>query len=270
MLDLFSQQYVLFCLIGVMAGILSGLFGIGGGLVLVPMLSALFVAHGWTPELAYHSALATSMACIVFTAISSIVAHHRHGNIIWRYVWLMVPMAFIASLLATLWVVHISAVYLSAIFAIFTFYAAINLFQDSKPAFGKKPSEPELRLVAFGIGLVSALVSIGGGTLTVPYLTLRNVAMKQAIGTSAVLGLPIAIASTLSYVWDALHNAHGLPDSVGYLYLPAIALITPCSVLMAPVGVALTRRLPVKMLKRIFALFLLLVTVKLVSGLWVS
>lgn len=268
MLDLFFQQYALFGLIGVVAGVLSGLLGIGGGMVLVPMLSAMFVARGWAPELAFHSALGTSMACIVLTAISSIVAHHRHGNIVWRYVWLMMPMAFLGSLLATLLVVRMSSLYLSAFFALFALYAAIYLFRDRTPAATKMPGDTELGLVALGIGSISALVSIGGGTLTVPYLTLRNVAMKQAIGTSAVLGLPIAVASTLSYVWDALHSAHGLPDSVGYLYLPAIALITPCSVLMAPLGVALTRRLPVKMLKRIFAIFLLLVTVKLVSGLW--
>lgn len=267
---LLFDQYIWFCLTGLLAGVLSGLLGIGGGMVLVPILSALFVAKGWNPEIAFHAALGTSMACIVFTAISSILAHHRHRNIVWQYVWRMLPMAFVGSLLATVLVTHLSARYLSAFFAMFALYAVIQLFQDRTSVVGQAPSHHEMRWVALGIGIISALVSIGGGTLTVPYLTLRNVDMKKAIGTSAVLGLPIALASTCSYVWDAIHVKHGLPDSVGYLYWPAIAWIVPCSVLMAPLGVALTRRLPVNVLKRIFAVFLLLVTVKLLWGIWRS
>lgn len=283
MFELFLQQYIWFALIGVVVGVLSGLLGIGGGMVLVPVLSAIFIAGGWPHALAFHAALATSMACIVLTSLSSIRAHHLRGNIVWSYLWRMVPMAFLGSMLATLLVVRLNAVALTAFFAAFALYAAMHMLRDQPSAQPpasvvspsdrvlqnvKVPGNTEVGLVSLGIGVISALVSIGGGTLTVPYLNMRHVEMKQAIGTSAVLGFPIAVASTLSYVWDGMHTTYGLPHSLGYLYGPAIVLITPLSVLMAPCGVALTARLPVKVLKRIFALFLLLVGMKLLWGVW--
>jgi uncharacterized membrane protein YfcA len=262
-IQLFIEQYALFCLIGVVVGILSGLLGIGGGIVLVPMLHTILVAKGFSPDVAFHMALATSMACIVFTSLSSITAHHKNRNIVWSYVWAMVPMAFAGSLLATLVAIHLNAFYLTLFFATFTFYAAIQLFIERKPTKHKVPGKAEISLVALLIGVISALVSIGGGTLTVPYLVMRNVSVKQAIGTSAVLGFPIALASTASYLQDAIRQSEHAPDTFGLLYLPAIMLITPLSVLFAPAGVALTRRLPVKVLKRIFAIFLMGVSVSL-------
>ena len=262
-IQLFFEQYALFCLIGVVVGVLSGLLGIGGGIVLVPMLHAMLVAKGFSADAAFHMALATSMACIVFTSLSSILAHHKNQNIVWPYVWAMVPMAFIGSLLATLVAIHLDAFYLTLFFATFTFFAAIQLFLDRKPTQHKVPGKVEVSLVSLFIGVISALVSIGGGTLTVPYLAMRNVSVKQAIGTSAVLGFPIALASTVSYLQDAVRQTAHAPDSFGLLYLPAIMLITPLSVLFAPAGVALTKRLPVKVLKRIFAVFLMGVSINL-------
>lgn len=262
-LHLFVEQYALFCLIGVVVGVLSGLLGIGGGIVLVPMLHAILLAKGFSADIAFHMALATSMACIVFTSMSSITAHHKNRNIVWSYVWAMVPMAFIGSLLATLVAIHLDGFYLTLFFAIFLLFAATQLFLDRKPVQHKVPGKAEVSLVSLLIGGISALVSIGGGTLTVPYLTMRNVSVKQAIGTSAVLGFPIALASTVSYLQDAVRQAAHAPDTFGLLYLPAIMLITPLSVLFAPAGVALTRRLPVKVLKRTFSLFLVGVSVHL-------
>lgn len=262
--QLFIEQYALFCLIGVVVGILSGLLGIGGGIVLVPVLHAILVAKGFTADAAFHMALATSMACIVFTSMSSIAAHHKNQNIVWPYVWAMVPMAFLGSLLATLVAIHLDALYLTLFFAAFTLFAAVQLFLDRKPAQHKTPGKMEISLVSLLIGVISALVSIGGGTLTVPYLAMRNVSVKQAIGTSAVLGFPIALASTVSYLQDALRQSTHAPDSFGLLYLPAVMLITPLSVLFAPAGVALTKRLPVKVLKRIFAVFLVVVSANLI------
>lgn len=252
----FLEYYAVFCLIGMIVGVLSGLLGIGGGIVLVPMLHAMLIAKGYAADIAFHMALATSMACIVWTALSSIWAHHRNRNIVWQYVWAMVPMAFVGSLLATWLAIRMNALYLTLFFAFFLLCAAIQLFLDRKPVQHKVPGRIEIGLVSMLIGVISALVSIGGGTLTVPYLTMRNVAVKQAIGTSAVLGFPIALASTASYLQDAWHQSEHAPESFGLLYLPAILLITPCSVLLAPVGVALTKRLPVKVLKRVFAVFL--------------
>ena len=262
-MHLFFEHYALFCLIGAVVGVLSGLLGIGGGIVLVPMLHAMLVAKGFSADAAFHMALATSMACIVFTSLSSILAHHKNQNIVWPYVWAMVPMAFLGSLLATLVAIHLDAYYLTLFFATFTFFAAVQLFLDRKPTRHQVPGKVEISLVSLLIGVISALVSIGGGTLTVPYLAMRNVSVKQAIGTSAVLGFPIALASTVSYLQDAVRQATHAPDSFGLLYLPAILLITPLSVLCAPIGVGLTKRLPIKVLKRIFAVFLMGVSLHL-------
>ncbi len=262
-LTVFFEQYAVFCLMGVIVGVLSGLLGIGGGIVLVPMLHAILVAKGFAADTAFHMALATSMACIVFTSLSSIFAHHKNQNIVWPYVWAMVPMAFVGSLLATLVAIHLDARYLTLFFATFTFFAAVQLFLDRKPPQHKVPGKVEIGLVSLLIGGVSALVSIGGGTLTVPYLAMRNVSVKQAIGTSAVLGFPIALASTVSYLQDAWRQTAHAPETFGLLYLPAVLLLTPLSVLFAPMGVALTKRLPVKTLKRVFALFLITVSLHL-------
>lgn len=262
-IPLFFEQYALFCLIGMVVGVLSGLLGIGGGIVLVPMLHAILVAKGFSADVAFHMALATSMACIVFTSLSSILAHHKNQNIVWPYVWAMVPMAFLGSLLATLVAIHLDTFYLTLFFAMFTFFAATQLFRDRKPIQHKVPGKIEISLVSLLIGVISALVSIGGGTLTVPYLAMRNVSVKQAIGTSAVLGFPIALASTVSYFQDAIRQATHAPDTFGLIYLPAVMLITPLSVLFAPAGVALTKRLPVKILKRIFAVFLMGISIHL-------
>lgn len=262
-IPLFFEQYALFCLIGMVVGVLSGLLGIGGGIVLVPMLHAILVAKGFSADVAFHMALATSMACIVFTSLSSILAHHKNQNIVWPHVWAMVPMAFLGSLIATLVAIHLDAFYLTLFFAMFTFFAATQLFGDRKPIQHKVPGKIEISLVSLLIGVISALVSIGGGTLTVPYLAMRNVSVKQAIGTSAVLGFPIALASTVSYLQDAIRQATHAPDTFGLIYLPAVMLITPLSVLFAPAGVALTKRLPVKVLKRIFAVFLMGISIHL-------
>lgn len=263
-MTLFVEQYALFCLTGIAVGVLSGLLGIGGGIVLVPILHAMLLARGFAADVAFHMALATSMACIVFTSLSSILAHHQNRNIVWSYVWAMVPMAFLGSLLATLLAIRLQAVYLTLFFAAFTFFAATQMFVHRTPGQQAAPGRMEVSLVSLLIGCVSALVSIGGGTLTVPYLTMRNVSVRQAIGTSAVLGFPIALASTFSYLQDALSQDAHAGDSFGLLYLPAILLITPLSVLCAPMGVALTKRLPVQVLKRIFAVFLMLVSAHLV------
>lgn len=262
-ISLLVEQYAVFCMIGILVGVLSGLLGIGGGIVLVPLLHAMLVAKGYAADVAFHMALATSMACIVFTSLSSIFAHHKKNNIVWRYVWAMVPMAFVGSLLATLVAIHLDALFLTLFFATFTLFAATQLFLDRKPTQHKAPGRLEISLVSLLIGGVSALVSIGGGTLTVPYLTMRNVSVKQAIGTSAVLGFPIALASTVSYLQDAMRQGGHAPDSFGLLYLPAVLLLTPFSVLFAPLGVALTQRLPVRVLKRMFAVFLMGVSIHL-------
>lgn len=262
-IDVLIAHNAVFFLMGVAVGVLSGLLGIGGGIVLVPMLHAVLLARGLTPALAFHTALATAMACIVFTALSNMHAHQQRGNIVWSYVWAMLPMVSLGALAATWLAIQVPASLLKLIFALFLLVAARQLWHVQATKTAHPPSRLELRAVSLWIGMVSALVSIGGGTLTVPYLTLRNVPVKQAIGTSAALGVPIAVASTLGYLLDALQQPVHPPAQFGLWYLPAILCIIPLSVLCAPLGVALTSRLPVLTLKRLFAGFLVIVSLDL-------
>lgn len=253
----------MFCLIGVMVGLLSGLLGVGGGIVLVPILHSVLQAKGIPAALAFHMALATSMACIIFTASASMWAHHRKHTIVWSFVRWMAPMMCLGSFVTTLVAIQINARVLAVFFAIFCLYAAYQLVANRQAHVASYLRPAEVRVVALLIGVVSALVSIGGGTLTVPYLNWRAVPIKQAIGTSAVLGLPIALASSVGYAIDAWQQPAQVPDAIGLWYLPAILLITPLSMCFAPYGVSLSQRLPVNILKRFFALFLVAVSIKL-------
>lgn len=262
------EQYAVFCLIGVLVGVLSGLVGVGGGIVLVPTLHSLLLAKGIPADLAFHMALATSMACIVFTSSASMLAHHRKKNIVWSYVRWMAPMMCLGSLVTTLIAIQLNAHFLAVFFALFCLSAAYQLavIRQVRAPVHLRPAE--VSAVALLIGTVSALVSIGGGTLTVPYLNWRAVPIKQAIGTSAVLGLPIALASSVGYALDAWQHPSLASNAVGLWYLPAILLITPLSMWFAPYGVTLSQRLPVNTLERFFALILVAVSIKLLWSQW--
>ncbi len=190
-----------FLLLGSVVGFLAGLLGVGGGGLMVPVLTTLFLAQGVSVDKVVHLALGTSMASIVITSISSLRAHHARGGVLWPVVKQMVLATLIGTFAATFLASATSTLYLAIFFAIFMAYISIQMFRDKKPV--REVSGPgELFLAGSIIGVVSALVSIGGGSLTVPYLVSRCIDIKKAIGTSAALGLPISIAGTLGYLFN--------------------------------------------------------------------
>lgn len=245
--------------LGAGVGMLAGLFGIGGGGVMVPVLTSLFTAQAFPPEHRLHVALGTSMAAIVPTAISSLLAHHRRGGVLWPVVARLAPGVVVGTFAATFLAARVSAKPLAVFFAAFMGYVSYTMAAGRKPR-PTRTLPPPAALAGAGavIGGVSALVAIGGGSLTVPFLTWCNVRVQTAIGTSAAVGLPIALMGALGYLLNGL-AAEGLPaGTIGYIYWPAALSMAAASTITAPFGARLAHRLPVTTLKRLFALLLVL------------
>lgn len=258
------QWLLAYLSLGALVGLLAGLFGIGGGGVMVPVLTMLFVAQGFPAEHLVHMALATSMAAIVPTALASLRAHHRHGAVLWPVVARLTPGILLGTFAATFLASHISAKPLAVFFAVFMAFVALQLFLDRKPKPTRQlPRTAGLSAVGMGIGGISALVAIGGGSLTVPFLAWCNVAIPVAIGTSAAAGLPVALAGALGYLVNGW-RVEGLPDfTLGFIYWPAVLSIAALSLVTAPLGARLAHRLPVKILKKLFALLSLLLALQM-------
>jgi uncharacterized membrane protein YfcA len=256
--------------LGAFAGVFAGMLGIGGGLVLVPALTLMFAAQAQFPagEI-LHLALGTSMASIIFTAIASIRTHHRHGAIRWDLVKTITPGILLGTGLGTLVAANVPTRPLAVFFTFFVCIVAVQMALNLKPKSTRElPGPLGVAGVGLGIGVLSSLVAIGGGSLTVPFLTWCNVRIQQAIGTSAAVGLPIAIGGTLGYVFNGWGKA-GLPaGSLGYVYLPALAILVAATMVTAPFGARLAHRLPVATLKRIFAGLLILLAAKMLWNLF--
>ena len=259
---------IMYLAVGLIAGLLAGLLGVGGGLVIVPMLVFCFVKQDIQPEVIMHLALGTSLASIIFTSISSFMSHHKRGAVDWTIVKRITPGILIGTFLGTLVASKLSTGFLKGFFCVFLYSIATQMMLNKKPKASRElPGNAGMFGVGSTIGVASALVGIGGGSLSVPFMLWCNVAAHNAIGTSAAIGFPIAIAGALGYVVNNLH-ATGLPPySVGYVYLPALLFIVCFSVLTAPLGAKLAHALPVDKLKKIFALFLYAVATKMVWGL---
>jgi uncharacterized membrane protein YfcA len=242
-------------LLGLCTGFLAGLLGIGGGMLMVPFITIILSGQGVAPDLAVKMAIATSMATIIFTSISSVRAHHKRGTVRWDIVKRLAPGIVLGSALASVGVFALlKGAWLALFFAAFVSFSATQMLLDKKP----KPSRTlpgTAGQISAGtvIGFLSGLVGAGGGFVSVPFMTWGNVAIHNAVSTSAALGFPIALANALGYV-VAGQGVAGLPaGSLGYISLPALVVIATASVIMAPLGVRAAHALPVKSLKRVFA-----------------
>lgn len=243
--------------LGAFTGFFAGLFGIGGGGIMVPMLTLLFTQQQFPAQHILHMALATSMTAIVPTALASLRAHHQHRAVLWPVVITITPGIVLGTLAGTFLASYLSAKPLAIFFSCFMGFVALKMVLDHKPTPSRHlPGALTTSAVGTGIGAVSALVAIGGGTLTVPFLIWCNVALPVAIGTSAGVGLPIALSGAVGYWWNGLDDA-GLPaHTLGYIYWPAVLTMASMSLLTAPLGAKLAHRLPLSMLKKAFALLM--------------
>ena len=241
--------------LGLCTGFLAGLLGIGGGMLMVPFITIILSGRGVAPDLAVKMAIATSMATIIFTSISSVRAHHKRGSVRWDIVKRLAPGIVLGSALASMGVFALlKGTWLALFFAAFVSFSATQMLLDKKPKPTRTLPGTAGQLGAGGvIGFLSGLVGAGGGFVSVPFMTWCNVAIHNAVATSAALGFPIALANALGYV-VAGQGVTGLPaGSVGYIFVPALVVIATASVVMAPVGVRAAHALPVKTLKRVFA-----------------
>ncbi|WP_416136160.1 sulfite exporter TauE/SafE family protein [Aquabacterium sp. A7-Y] len=241
--------------LGTFTGFLAGLLGIGGGMLLVPFLTLILSQRGVPADLSVKMAIATSMATILFTSISSVRAHHRRGAVRWGLVGGLAPGIVVGGLIAGAGVFALlKGQSLALIFAAFVGFSATQMLLDRKPAPSRQMPGPGGRLVAgSGIGFVSGLVGAGGGFISVPFMTWCNVPIHNAVATSAALGFPIALANVAGYLIGGWNVDAPLPGSLGYLYLPALAVIATASVLSAPLGARAAHALNVRQLKRVFA-----------------
>jgi len=263
------MEWLAYLGIGALVGFAAGLLGIGGGVVMVPLLVFVFTASGISPDQVLHIALGTALAAMVFTSISSMRAHHAHDAVDWKIARAMSPGMLAGSFGAALVAGFIPTRPLAIGFTAMVFYAATQILLDLRPPGSRDlPGAPGLFTAGAVIGAVSSLLAAGGAFMTIPFLTWCKVPLRRAIGTAAANGLPIAIAGTVAYVINGIH-AQGLPGmSVGYVYLPALALVVSTSMLAAPIGARLAHRLPVKRLRTIFALMLYGFALKMLVGLW--
>ncbi len=260
------EIFILSIFAGAVGGLIAGLFGIGGGLILVPILVLLFKAHEFSPDYIMQMAVATSLATIVLTSFSAILAHHRLGSVLWSKVYRLAPGIIIGSVVGAAIADMISADSLRILFAIFLLCVGLQMAFQIKPKAGAMQQSRALdAAVAVVIGAFSSLLGIGGGTMTVPYLVHGQYSVRNAVGIASACGLPIAIGGTLSYMLLG-YGKSGLPaGSWGYVYLPAFAGIVLLSMYTAPLGAKLANKLPERTMKRYFSLLIFVMAAKLLS-----
>lgn len=257
--------------LGLATGFIAGLLGVGGGLVMVPVLTWAYARQGFPADYNIHLALGTSLAVIIPTSLSSLRAHHGHGAVDWQVVRRITPGILLGTLVGGGVAVFLPDRSLKLFFTAFLLYAATQMLVGFKPRPHRSlPGLSGMTLAGSVIGLVSSWVGIGGGTLSVPFQTWCNVSLHRAIGTSAAIGLPIALAGMAGYALSG-QAAAGLPGwSLGFVYLPAFLAIATGSGLTAPLGARLAHRLPVSRLKKIFATLLYLLAVRMAYGVWTA
>jgi uncharacterized protein len=259
-----------YLLLGAVVGFFAGLLGIGGGLILVPVLTVIFTTQHFPPDRILHLALGTTMAAIIFTSASSLRVHHAHGAVNWQVVKQITPGIIVGTLAGATVVNMLPSRVLSVIFVMFIFYAATQMLLKIAP----KPSHTlpgKWGMLGAGgiIGVVSSFVAIGGGLLTVPFLTFCNTRLQQAIGTAAAVGFPIAVAGAIGYIVNGMAQSQPLPQhSLGYVYLPALGWIVLASMLTTPFGARATHVMPTGMLRTVFVLLLYLLGARMLIGLF--
>ena len=251
-------------LLGAITGLLAGLFGIGGGILIVPVFAWLFENHGFPQEKVMLLAIATSLATIIPTSIASSLAHHRRQNLLISWVKKLLPGIVAGSFIMTLVAAHLSATLLRNLFILYLLYVATTLYLQKKPVIPVEKPLPGVDIIAgLIIGGLSTLLGIGGGTLTVPYLLGRNLEMKNAVAVSSACGLPIAITSSFGYILVGWNQPDLPAYSSGYIYWPAFFGVILTSVFTASVGAKIASHLPAQHLKRYFAVLLYLIAAKM-------
>ncbi len=262
-----------YLLIGAVVGFMAGLLGIGGGMVLVPILLFSFraqgAAAGFPPEHMMHMALATAMATIPFTSLSSLRAHHARGGVDWTIVLRMLPGLALGAALGTLVAGSVPGRPLAIFFAAFIFYAATSMFFDLRPkGTYVLPGRAGLAFVGTLVSFLATFLAAGAAFITIPFMLACNVPLKRAVGTASAIGFPLGLAATVGYILAGLEAGPMPPYSLGFVYLPALVMIVLPTVVTAPLGARVSQNMPVKRLRMVFAFTLYLIAIRMIVSLW--
>jgi uncharacterized protein len=264
MMDINLLAIVLFLIVGAMAGLMAGMLGVGGGLVIVPALLSIFPLIGIHPDVVIKIAVGTSLATIIITSISSVRSHHKRRSVIWYLFWRMTPGIAVGAIIGAWLADFMPTDALEIIFGVFAVAVAGQMFFQLKPS-GQQTEPGSIGLIITGtlIGSFSSLVGIGGGSLTVPFLTYWNTKMARAVGTSAACGLPLAMFGSAGFMVSGIGAEHLPTFSTGYVYWPAFIGICVTSIIFAPIGVKLAHKVSPAALKKSFAVFLFIIGSKI-------
>lgn len=258
------EWYIGYFVLGAIAGFLAGMFGVGGGLILVPVLLFLFDSQHFPADHVMLLALGTSMTAILFTSLASLREHHQHGAVNWRVVRNITPGILLGTGIGASLAASIPTRGLTIFFALFVYSVAAQILIDMRPHAARQlPGAAGMTLTGILTGWLSSMVSIGGGSIIVPFLVWCNVPLRNAIGTSAAVGFSVAVGGTIGYMVNGM-NVDFLPAySMGYVYLPALSWIALASIFTAPMGAKATHHMKTGVLRKLFALLLLVLATKL-------
>ena len=256
------MELIIYLLIGAIAGFTAGLFGVGGGLIIVPILYIVFTQMNYDANVIMHVAVGTSLATIIVTSISSVMAHHKKGAVLWQVFRNLAPGLVLGSFMGAGIADLMSGQHLQLVIGVFAVWMAYKMFRGAHALVDANRHLPSLPLqfaAGGGIGVASAIFGIGGGSLTVPYLNRHGVVMQKAVATSAACGLPIAVAGALGFMWFGAKEQIDVPNTIGYVHIYAFLGISVMSFITAKFGAKVAHRLSPSMLKKCFAGLLVVV-----------
>lgn len=256
--------YFLYALTGILAGTLAGLFGVGGGVIVVPALVFIYSLAHFPAYIIMHMAIGTSLAAMVSTAVSSVISHHRREAVLWPLFWQLLPGLIIGTVMGAILASSLQTLILRNIFGIFLLVVALRMFLRSDDKSDRQlPGGVINSFFGALIGFLSGMLGIGGGAVTIPLLHHYGVPLPKASGTSAAVSFPIAITGAISVIFTGWHVASTIPHATGYIYWPAAIIIGIFSVAAVSLGSILALRLPVALLQKIFAVLLIIIAADL-------
>ena len=260
------MEILLYFLLGTFSGVLAGLFGIGGGIIIIPTFFYIFSYLGFAEEILSHIVLGSSLGVIVFSSLSSTFSHHLKGAVNWKLIKVVVPSIVIGSSLGGITAGYLESSTLQGLVSLFLVVASIQLiFEFPPPSQNPKTNLVGPVIAGGGIGWLSGVFGIGGGIFSVPYFYHRGLTMMNAIGTSAACGIPIALAGSISYMVIGFENINLPNNSIGYIYLPATLIVGLMSSITAKYGVNIAHRMKQKKLRIAFAFLVMIMALNLLT-----
>ena len=259
-------ELIAYLLVGSFAGILAGMFGVGGGIIIVPVLVFVFSFLGFEDSYLVHIAIGTSLATIFFTGISSTRSHYLKGSIDAKAFFPIAMGISFGAILGAFIASSLDGDMLRKIIGIFAFLIAIQMMFNQNRNVKKSTNQIVSMLTGVGIGSASSVLGIGGGSFTVPFFKYNGIDMKTSIGTAAACGIPIAFFGSLSFITIGL-NEQGLPPlALGFIYMPAMFLISLASVFTASIGAGMAHAISDKILTILFSTLMILISTYMFFG----